>query len=427
MHGRALSQVGLPLVLTLGIVGVLAACSSGSVEPPSAQPSPTVGQGVVATATPPPIPSPTPQAARRIVGYYTSWSIYQRDFQVADIPADKLTHVNYAFANVDGATGECILGDKWSDDANFRYLGELKEKYPHLKALISVGGWTWSGEFSNVALTEESRRHFVASCIERFLGKRYEGIFDGIDIDWEFPVSGGLARNAARPEDKHNFTLLMEEFRRQLDALSAQTGRQYLLTIAAPAVSSTYANIELKEMSQTLDWLNLMAYDFHGSWDKTTNLHAALYGAADDPEPADLNGDAAVQAYLEAGVPADKIVLGVPFYGRGWAGVPDVDHGLYQPVKGLPKGTWEQGTFDYKDLAKNYVDRNGYVRYWQEEAKGPWLYNAAKGVFIGYDDAESLEVKADYVAEQGLGGVMFWELSADDGTLLGVLYSRLGQ
>ncbi len=345
---------------------------------------------------------------------------------MADIPADKLTHINYAFANMDGATGECILGDKWSDDANFRYLGELKTKHPHLKALISVGGWTWSGEFSNVALTEESRQHFVASCIERFLGKRYEGIFDGIDIDWEFPVSGGLAKNAARPEDKHNFTLLMIEFRRQLDALSAQTGRQYLLTIAAPASPGTYGNIELKEMSQTLDWLNLMAYDFHGSWDKTTNLHAALYGTAKDPGPDELNGHAAVQAYLQAGVPVDKIVLGVPFYGRGWAGVPDVDHGLYQPTKGLPKGTWEQGAFDYKDLAKNYADKNGYVRYWQEEAKEPWLYNAAKGVFITYDDAESLGIKADYVVEQGLGGVMFWELSADDGTLLGMLYSRLG-
>lgn len=378
------------------------------------------------TATQTPVPSPTPApTARRIVGYYTSWSIYQRDFQVADIPAAKLTHVNYAFANLDAETGACKLGDIWSDDANFRYLGDLKQAYPHLKVLISVGGWTWSGGFSDAALTEASRRHLVESCIDRFLVGRYGGIFDGIDIDWEFPVSGGLPGNVARPEDKANYTLLMQEFRRQLDELEAESGRHYLLTIAAPAGADTYANIELRAISEHLDWLNLMAYDFYGSWDKTTGFHAPLYASPADPGEGDLDVHAAVQAYLAAGVPADKLVLGVPFYGRGWAGVPDVAHGLYQPVTHLPRGTWEQGAFDYKDLANNYVDLNGYIRYWHEQAKTPWLYNPETQIFITYDDPESLALKAEYVKEWNLGGVMFWELSADDGSLLGTLYAGL--
>jgi len=413
-------MIRLWLILTLGLWAAVAGCTA---KPPPATPT-----HPPATAAPSPTPSPTPEpVSRRIVGYYTSWSIYQRDFQVADIPAARLTHVNYAFANLDGETGECKLGDIWSDDANFRYLGELEEKYPHLKALISVGGWTWSGHFSDVALTEASRQHFVESCIDRFLIGRYAGIFDGIDIDWEFPVGGGLPKNTARPEDKHNYTLLMQEFRRQLDALEAQTGRHYLLTIAAPASAGVYANIELGEISLSLDWLNLMAYDFHGSWDKVANLNAPLYTTLADPAPDTLNAHAAVQGYLAAGVPADKLVLGVPFYGRGWAGVPDVDHGLYQTATHLPKGTWEQGVFDYKDLAQNYVDQNGYTRHWHAEARVPWLYNPAVQVFITYDDPESLGLKADYVNAWNLGGVMFWELSADDGALLDALYARLRQ
>jgi chitinase len=396
----------------------LAACSASGA--PTATPFP------VPTATQTPVPSPSPApAARRIVGYYTSWSIYQRDFQVADIPAAELTHVNYAFANLDAETGACKLGDIWSDDANFRYLGDLKQAYPHLKVLISVGGWTWSGGFSDAALTDASRRHLVESCIDRFLVGRYEGIFDGIDIDWEFPVSGGLPGNVARPEDRANYTLLMQEFRRQLDELEAESGRHYLLTIAAPAGADTYANIDLRVISQYLDWLNLMAYDFHGGRDKTTGFHAPLYASAADPGGDDLNVHAAVQAYLAAGVPADKLVLGVPFYGRGWAGVPDVDQGLYQPVTHLPRGTWEQGAFDYKDLANNYVDLNGYTRYWHQEAKTPWLYNPETQIFITYDDPESLALKAAYVQEWNLGGVMFWELSADDGSLLDTLYAGL--
>ena len=406
------------ILMMATVLLALAACSASSA--PTATPLP------VPTATQTPAPSPTPlPMARRIVGYYTSWSIYQRDFQVADIPAAKLTHVNYAFANLDAETGECKLGDIWSDDANFRYLGDLKQAYPHLKVLISVGGWTWSGGFSDAALTDASRRHLVESCIDRFLVGRYEGIFDGIDIDWEFPVSGGLPGNVARPEDRANYTLLMQEFRRRLDELEAESGRHYLLTIAAPAGAGTYANIELRAISQHLDWLNLMAYDFHGSWDKTTGLHAPLYASPVDPGGSDLNVHAAVQAYLAAGVPADKLVLGVPFYGRGWAGVPDVDHGLYQPLTHLPRGTWEQGAFDYKDLARNYVDLNGYTRYWHEEAKTSWLYNPETQIFITYDDVESLALKAEYVKQWNLGGVMFWELSADDGSLLDTLYDGL--
>ena len=423
------------LLLIAGLFAIAGCSATGSPTPtaaPTAMPMATPTPLPPPTPTPlpsptsTPLPSPTPErSAKRIVGYYTSWSIYERDFQVADIPADKLTHVNYAFANVDAETGACKLGDIWADDANFRYLGQLKEKYPHLKALISVGGWTWSGSFSDVALTDASRQQFVKSCIDRFLVGRYDGIFDGIDIDWEFPVSGGMPKNVARPEDKHNYTLLMAEFRRQFDELAAQTGRQYLLTIAAPAGPDVYANIELKEISASLDWLNLMAYDFHGRWDKVTNFHAPLYATAADPGPEGLNADAAVQAYLEAGVPAAKVVLGVPFYGRGWAGVPDVDGGLYQPNTHLPKGTWEQGVFDYKDLAENYVGQGDYTRYWHDEAQAPWLYSPSAQVFITYDDPESLAHKAGYVNEWDLGGVMFWELSCDDGSLLDALYSHL--
>jgi chitinase len=367
-------------------------------------------------------PSSSP---KRIVGYFTSWSVYGHGFEVSDIPAGKLTHVNYAYANIDPQTGACVLGDYWTDDANLRAFGELKARHPHLKLLISVGGWTWSGHFSDVALSGASRQRFVESCIDAFLVGPYAGIVDGIDIDWEYPVGGGLASNTTRPQDKRNYTLLMKEFRRQLDALEEETGRHYLLTIAAPAGPEAYANIELRAISPYLDWLNLMAYDFHGGWDEVTNFHAPLYASPTEPAPDYLNVNAAVQGYLDAGVPSEKIVLGVPFYGRGWAGVPDRDNGLYQPVAYLPPGTWEEGIFDYSDLAANYVDRNGYARYWHEQAKAPWLYNASEGVFIGYEDAQSLALKADYVLVRNLGGVMFWELSADDGSLLDVLAQRL--
>ena len=372
---------------------------------------------------------------RRVVGYFTEWSIYQRKFNVADIPADKLTHINYAFAKVN--EGECALydsfaaidkaypGDKWDNGVlrgNFNQLLVLKKKYPHLRTLISVGGWTLSSPFSDLAATEDGRKKFAHSCVAFMI--KYG--FDGVDIDWEYPVSGGEQGNKTRPEDKQNFTLLLTALRQEVDAQGKKDKRGYLLTIAAPAGPKTIANLELDKIHKQLDWINLMAYDFHGGWDAITGLNAPLYASSTDPSEDEVirkkfNVDSAVQIYLAAGVPAEKLVVGVPFYGRGWAGVKDKNNGLYQKKDSLPPGSFEAGVFDYKDLAANYVGK--YKRYWHDEAKVPWLYDEKRGVMISYDDAESLKLKAEYVKKQKLGGMMCWELSGDDGkaTLLSSL------
>jgi chitinase len=364
-----------------------------------------------------------PTSPYRIIGYYTSWSIYGRAYFVTDIPADQLTHINYAFVNV-SKEGECIIGDEWADlqypypddptDApflgNFRQFQLLKEQYPHLKLLLSIGGWTWSENFSDAALTEEARAKFARSCVA--LMKQYG--FDGLDIDWEYPVSVGAKPELGRPEDTENFTLLLAELRAQLDAQGEQDGGvYYLLTIAAPAGEYHYQHIQLDQIHPYLDWINVMTYDFHGSWDASTNFNAPLYAASDDPNPdnAALNVDSSMQAYLAAGIPPEKLVVGVPFYGRGWKDVPDVQSGLFQPAAAAGLGTWEPGVFDYSDIADQWLRL--FTRYWHDEAGVPWLYSAKLQIMISYDDPESMRLKAGYVKENGLGGIMFWELSGD--------------
>jgi chitinase len=408
-------------------------------------PLPALTQSALPALTQPGSPSPAEpppkEPAQRIVGYFVEWGIYQRGYHVSNIPAAKLTHLNYAFAKID-ANGECALydsfaaidkaypGDRWDPPqlrGCFNQLLQLKKKHPHLKTLISVGGWTLSGPFSDVALTEASRSRFARSCVAFLL--KYG--FDGVDIDWEYPVAGGQEGNKTRPADRANYTLLLAELRRQLDEQGKKDGKRYLLTIAAPAGPKTYANVELDRIHAHLDWINLMTYDFHGGWSPLTNFNAPLYPSSKDPSADEtvrksFNVDSAVKAYLAAGVPADKLVVGVPFYGRGWGGVKNVNDGLYQPrAQALPKGTWEAGVFDWKDLAANQVGKSRC--FWHDEAKVPWLYDEKSGVMISYDDPESLRQKAEYVRKNNLGGVMFWELSADDAqaTLLGALHEVL--
>ncbi|MDX1995884.1 MAG: glycoside hydrolase family 18 protein [bacterium] len=367
----------------------------------------------------------------RIIAYYAGWAIYGREYFVTDIPADKLTHINYAFANISEA-GECVLGDPWGDTevpypgdeegaelrGNFNQLQRLKEAHPHLQTLISVGGWTWSGRFSDVALTDESRQTFARSCVDFMV--RYG--FGGLDIDWEYPTGGGNPGNTERPEDLENFILLLAELRAQLDAQGERDGRHYPLTIAAGA--SGFEPLDWGRIHPLLDWINVMTYDMSGGWSSVTGFASPLYDSSATPAEG-TSTDTALRGYLAEGVPPEKLVMGVPFYGHGWSGVADENNGLHQPYEGRPQGTFEAGTFDYGDLAENYME--AYTRFWDDTAQVPWLYSADEGVMITYDDPESLALKAEYVRENGLGGVMFWELSGDDDahTLLNTLYESL--
>jgi chitinase len=379
------------------------------------------------------IPSnPCFASSKRIVGYFPSWGVYARNYQVMDIPADKLTHVIFAFANI-SASGECVLGDRWADaerphddeawnkgTGSFGQFLQLKKQHPHLKTLISVGGWQWSDKFTDVALTTSSRQRFARSCVH-FMA-RYG--FDGIDIDWEYPVRVGLHPQIGRPQDKANFTRLLAAVRAELNARASVDGRSYLLTVAAPPDPGAYSHIELSTIHPYLSFINLMAYDLHGGWEDTTNLFAPLFKAHADPSR--MNVSAAVQAYLDAGIPSDKIVVGVPFYGRGWGGVQKTNNGLYQPGPLAPAGTFGIGVFQYWD-----VRARGYPRYWNKEAMSPWVYSQRTGLFIGYDDPQSISLKADFILKKHLGGAVCWELTGDIrdsnsvDSLLNTLYTSL--
>jgi len=375
---------------------------------------------------------------KNLVAYYTAWSIYAPQYYVTDIPADLVTHLNYAFMNISD-DGECILGDQLAD-VQFQYVGDqegeqllgnfkqlrlLKQNHSNLKILFSVGGWTWSDKFSDVALTDVSRQRFAQSCVA--LMRQYG--FDGIDIDWEVPVGGGLAKDSGRPEDKANLTLLLAELRHQLDVAAATDSKSYLLTIAIPAMPDLYANFELGNIAPFVDWINIMAYAYHGGWGPITHHQAPLYYSTHDPAPSEatrpLNVDATVQAFLAAGVPSDKIVIGIPFYGQGWRGVPDGNGGLYQTLIDLPDGTRGDGVYDYSALVDGSL--GDVTRYWDDEAKVPWLYDPANQIMISYENPDSVATKADYAVAHHLGGVMVWELSFDDdqNTLLHTLADHL--
>ena len=372
----------------------------------------------------------------RVVGYYTASSLYDQEFFVTDIPA----HVNYTPISV-SKNGQCVSSDVWTDTqysypndkpyerlrGNFKQLQLLKKKSPELKVLMSVGGWEQSRYFSDAALTQESRTRFARSCVA-FM---HTYGFDGIDVDWRYPVSGGAPENNARPEDRENYTLLLAALREQLDLRSKQDDQSYLLTVTAPAVDSLYANIQLDQIHIYLDWINLTAYGFHGSWSTLASHQAPLYANTRDPRGEYVqnvyNVDAAVTAYLDAGVPANKIDVGIPFYAQTWSNVPANDFfGLYQPAGGVPAGARPGGILYYRDLMP-LLNSTSYVRFFDDETKSPWLYNAAERIAISYEDQESILYKTAYVRSLGLGGIMVWELSYDDNahTLLNAAHDGL--
>lgn len=427
-------------VLAIACAVSLAACTVAPAPQPDGEalssqmvPSPAVSAiGSGGTPTLLPVPS------RKVVGYYTSWSIFTYQYFVPDIPAEYLTHLIYAFADI-SPEGECIPGDVWADlrymypgdheietvRGNFKQLGLLKEQYPHLKTLISTGGWIWSDKFSGVAASAAARNRFARSCVA--LMQSYG--FDGIDIDWQFPVVGGPA-GVGSPEDTGNFTLLLAELRRVLDEQEALQGEDYLLTIAAPARPSLYRHLDLAGLHPSVDWISVQAFSYHVGQSGFTRHHAPLYPSSTDPDPDQVvrtgyNVDATIRAYLAARVPPEKLVLGVPFYGHGWEGADAANNGLFQPFEGLPDRDLGEGVYAYRDLSPDLT--TSAVRYWDEEAQAAWLYDSETGTMVSYEDVGSITAKARYVDALFLGGMMAWELGFDDAyhTLLRAIYLGL--
>lgn len=348
----------------------------------------------------------TPPAAPMVVGY-----VFTQDaaLQPGQIDAHSLTRVNYAFANI--KNGRMVTGFA-SDAQNFALLAGLRKQNPSFTVLISVGGWLWSTNFSDVSLTSQSRRIFIDSVMD-FLS-RYD--LDGLDIDWEYPGLVGSG-HPFRSEDGHNFTLLLKELRERFDKETEKTHRTLYLTIAAGASSDYLEHTEMKKVQKYVDTVNLMAYDYvePGS-DPLTGHHSPLF-----TNPADVrnfSSDASVRAFEEAGVPADKILLGVPFYGHVWGNVPDVNHGYLQPGKAVPNAYAGFGA-----ITANMLNQ-GYVRYWDPIASAPYLYNSDKHIFVSYEDPQSLAAKCRYVLDHKLGGVMFWDYAGDPA---GVLLATINQ
>jgi chitinase len=371
----------------------------------------------------------------RIVGYYPSYAVYENYF-VTDIAADELTHLNYGWGSI-SVTGQCESSDLWTDtqysypdDAatlqlrgNIRQLQLLREQHPELKILFTVGGWEHSERFSQVALTPESRERFAASCVA-FL-RQY--LFDGLDIDWRYPVAGG--QTVGRHEDRENFTLLMAELRRQLDAASVRDGKQYLLTMLAPATATLYDTIEIDQIHIYVDWINLMTFGYQGEWSEVASHHAPLFSNTRDPRGAtvqqEYNVAGTVTHFLDAGVPANKLVVGIPFYAQTWRNVTAGDYlGLYQTTDGVPGGTRPGGTLYYRDM-KPLLESENFIEFFDDEVGVPWLYNPQERIAVSYENSLSIRNKVDFVKLNELGGVMLWQVSFDDlgNTMTHMVYS----
>jgi chitinase len=332
----------------------------------------------------------------------------------ADMPVELLTHICYAFANVHEDGTVHLESD--SDAVNLDRLTALKAGNPRLKVLLSIGGWGWSKHFSNAALTAVSRKGFIDSAVTIMMRHR----LDGLDIDWEYPGQRGDG-NVFRPEDKKNFTLLLKELRERLDALPG--GSKLQLTVATGAFKLYLVKTEPKKFVKYVDYVSIMTYDFSGFGGRFTGHHTNLRHSPADTHngQSGVNG---VEDHIAAGIPPAKIVLGCAFYGKGWdGGVEGGGTGLFAPVDNTTSKAFGAS---FAQLADNYINKNGFVRYWDEASQAPYLWNAEKRTFVTYDDEESVAAKCAYVRRRGLAGAMFWEYHGDkDNRLLKTIHGVL--
>ena len=410
----------------------------------------------------------------RNVGYFAQWGVYARGYKVKAIDtsgaADDLTAINYSFGNIDNQSLKCFIankaqgtgpngsdgaGDAWADfgmgysaadsvsgvadtwdqplAGSFNQLKQLKAKHPGVKPVISLGGWTWSKNFSRAAATDASRKTLVSSCIDLYIkgnlpvidGRGGTGaaanVFDGIDIDWEWPGSpNGLDGNYVdAANDAKNFTLLLKEFRTQLDAYGATNGKHYTLSAFLPAnpVDIAAGGWNKPENFTFLDYGNIQGYDLWGAWDPTLTGHQGnLYPDPIDPRPKKFDIDTAVNAYIDAGIKPSQLGLGLAAYGRGWQGVKSSTP--WSAATAAAPGTYEAGNEDYDKLKTLGTD------YYDAKVGAAWRYDGNQ--WWSYDNPRSVAQKADYIVSKGLGGGMWWELSGNrDGSLISTLTTKL--
>ncbi|KAJ5198739.1 Endochitinase B1 [Penicillium cinerascens] len=333
----------------------------------------------------------------RSVAYFVNWAIYARGFYPENIPINELTHILYAFANVHIETGEVFLSDLWADEEKLfpgdvwsdagsnvygciKQLFLLKQKNRQLKVLLSIGGWTYSSNFAGALGTEIGRAKFVSSAVKlvQDLG------LDGIDIDWEYPADDTQAEN---------LVTALQELRSALDTYSAKHADDYhfLISVACPAGQTHYEKLRIPAMEPYIDFWNLMAYDYSGSWDTHAGHDANIYPSLDNAKSTPFNSAQAVEYYISNGVDPSRIMLGMPLYGRSFMNT----DGPGTVYNGVGDGNWENGVWDYKDLPFSAAQIN-----FMEEPVASFSF-------------DPVQQKAQFIVTKGLGGAMWWESSSD--------------
>jgi len=439
------------------------------------------------------------------IAYFDQWGIYGNAYYPSTVAssgaAGQLTTIIYDFENVDPTNLTCFetikasdasnesdpnagdgagdafadyqksydssisadgSSDSWSQPikGNFNQLRELKVRFPNLRILLSLGGWTYSKYFSDVAASAASRQKFVSSCIDMFLKGNLPtgisgdasggpgagaGIFDGFDIDWEYPGVLGHVGNHFGSQDKANYTLLLQEFRSELDSYGASVGKHFQLTAAVPSGQDKVALIQTNQIGNYLDYADVMTYDMHGAWETTgpTNLQDPLNNAPNDPSAVippgneKYNIDTAVKAWttglsdysIPGGFPAGKLVMGFPFYYRGWTGVAaGSTHGLYQTATGPTSAfsfTQTAGVADYKELASAGLTGNAGDNFFDSTTQASWIYDGTN-LYTG-DTPQSIAAKTAYIKSHSMAGAMMFSLDGEDAgdTLLNAIASGL--